>query len=133
MIRDSTSHQGEPEDMVAVLTMKGRVVLVPGPCRVSFFRPCAIAPTGVTLYRWPMRSIFIPLERVDRFDVEIRESRDPGDPGVERLVLMTRDGKKLPIQGQIVINWRDELYGLPPRSRAQQLNNHIFRRPVEDA
>jgi hypothetical protein len=121
--------------MVAVLTMKGRVVLVSGPFRVTFFRPCAIAPAGVTLYRWPMRSIFIPLERVDRFDVELRESRNPREPGVtfERLVLMTRDGRKLPVQGQVRVNWRDELYGLPPGARAQQLNNHIFRRPAEDA
>jgi catechol 2,3-dioxygenase-like lactoylglutathione lyase family enzyme len=133
MGRDNTSHRGEPEDMVAVLTVKGRVARVPGPGRVSLFRPCAIAPTGVTLYRWPMRSIFIPLERVDRFGVELRVSPDPGDPGVEHLVLMTRDGKKLPVQGQIVINWRHESYGRPPRSRAQQLNNHICRRPGEDA
>jgi hypothetical protein len=131
MVRDNTSHRGGPEDMVAVLTMKGRVVLVPGPCRVTFFRPCAIAPTGVTLYRWPMRSIFIPLERVDRFDVELRESQDGVE--FERLVLVTRDGEKLPVQGQVRLSWRDEPYGLPAGSRAQQLNNHIFRRPGEDA
>jgi hypothetical protein len=131
MVRDNTSHRGGPEDMVAVLTMKGRVVLVPGPCRVTFFRPCAIAPTGVTLYRWPMRSILIPLERVDRFDVELRESQDGVE--FERLVLVTRDGEKLPVQGQVRLSWRDEPYGLPVGSRAQQLNNHIFRRPGEDA
>ncbi len=118
--------------MVAVLTMKGRVVLVRGPGRVSFFRPCAIAATGVTLYRWPMRSIFIPLERVDRFDVELREAGESGDK-FERLVLLTSDGEKLPVQGQIAFSWRDEPYGLPPRSRAQKLNNHIFRRPGEAA
>lgn len=50
------------------------------------------------------------------------------DPGVEfeRLVLVTRDGEKIPVQGQMVQSSR-ESYGLPPRSRAQQLNNHIFR------
>jgi len=132
MSRDDTTHRSEPEDMVAVLTMRGRVVLVPGRGRVSFFRPCAIAPTGVKLYRWPMRSIFIPLERVNRFDVEVRESREHGVE-LERIVLVTRDGQKLPIQGQLVVSWRDESVGLPPRSRAQQLNNHIFRKPAEDA
>jgi hypothetical protein len=131
MVRDNTSHRGGPEDMVAVLTMKGRVVLVPGPCRVTFFRPCAIALTGVTLYRWPMRSIFVPLERVDRFDVEVRESQDGVE--FERLVLMTRDGEKLPVQGQVHLSWRDEPYGLPAGSRARQLNDHIVRRPAEDA
>lgn len=125
MVRDDTSHRSEPEDMVSVLTMRGRVILVPGPRRVTFFRPCAIGPTGVTLYRWPMRSIFIPLERVDRFDVVLEETQDPGVE-FERLVLVTRDGKKIPVQGQVVQS-SGESYGLPPRSRAQQLNNHIFR------
>jgi hypothetical protein len=71
-----------------------------------------------------MRSIFIPLERVDRFDVVLKETQDPGVE-FERLVLVT-DGKKIPVQGQVVQS-SGESYGLPPRSRAQQLNNHIFR------
>ena len=94
MVRDDTSHRSEPEDMVSVLTMRGRVVLVPGPRRVTFFKPCAIGPTGVTLYRWPMRSVFIPLERVDRFDVVIEQTQVPGVE-FERLVLLTRDGEKI--------------------------------------
>jgi hypothetical protein len=130
MVGDNTSHRGEPEEMVAVLTRQGGVVWVPGPCRVTLFRPCAITPTGVTLYRWPMRSIFIPLERVDRFDVELRASRNEVES--ERLVLVTRDGRKLPVQGQFVNSW-GESHGVSPGSRAQQLNNHIFRGPVEDA
>jgi hypothetical protein len=31
--------------------------------------PCAIEGRGVTLYRWPLRSVFIPRERDDRFAV----------------------------------------------------------------
>lgn len=60
--------------------------------------PCAVDRTGVTLYRWPMRSVFVPLERVDRFDVLLSQTRS--DPGghVERLVLLTRDGKTMPVQ-----------------------------------
>lgn len=125
MVSDDTSHRSEPEGMVSMLTMRGRVVLVPGPRRVTPFRPCAIGPTGVTLYRWPMRSIFIPLERVDRFDVVLEQTQDPGVE-FERLVLLTRDGEKVPVRGQVVQS-SGESYGLPPRSRAQQLNNHIFR------
>ncbi|MGH9235262.1 MAG: hypothetical protein ACRD0R_18205 [Acidimicrobiales bacterium] len=89
----------------------------------------------MTLYRWPLRSIFIPLERVDRFDVVLAES--PLDwlrasewaPGTydltERLAVLTRDGKKLLISGllsALLSAW----HGLPLRARAQQLNNHIL-------
>ena len=39
MVSDDTSHRSEPEGMVSVLTMRGRVDLVPGPRRVTPFRP----------------------------------------------------------------------------------------------
>lgn len=124
MVRDDTSHRSEPEDMVSVLTMRGRVVLVPGPRRVTFFRPCAIGPTGVRLYRWPMRSIFIPLERVDRFDVVLEQAAMAGDE-IEHLVLLTRDGKTIPVRSKAPQGWSgsDEL---PLRASARQLNNHIM-------
>ena len=118
--------QGSGE-MVAVLTRGGAVRLVAGPRRVSLSTPCIIDPRGVTLYRWPMRSVFIPLERVDRFDVVLREA-DPGDAGgiayVELLVLLTRDGEKLlvspPLAERLI-----GLRGLSLAARALQLNNHL--------
>jgi hypothetical protein len=63
MVGDDSAQWRRPEDMVAVLT-RGGVVWSQGPPRVTHSRPCAIGSTGVTLHRWPLRSIFIPLERV---------------------------------------------------------------------
>lgn len=113
-------------EAVAVLTF-GQPRLVDGPARVNFKTSCVVDATGVTLYRWPWRSIHIPLEQVDRFDVVLKErvedserpqARDP----VERLVLRTRDGKVLRVAG-IVNPWRAG----PRQACALQLNNHIVR------
>ena len=82
MVRDENAQRGKPEDMVAVLTARRGVVRTSGPPRVTSLRPCAIDSRGVTLYRWPMRSIFIPLERVDRFDVVLWESASAGGGGL---------------------------------------------------
>jgi hypothetical protein len=69
-----------------------------------------------------MRSVFIPLERVDRFDVILEQAEVPGNE-YQRLVLMTRDGKTLSLQTTVIqwLRWR----GFSPRARAQQLNNLI--------
>jgi hypothetical protein len=93
-----------------------------GPRRVTLSRPCAIDPRGVGLYRWPMRSVFIPLERVDRFDVVWEHGVEPGII-FERLVLLTRDGTKIPV---LTGWWPSGRNGLPLRVRALQLNNHIL-------
>jgi hypothetical protein len=69
MVMGDSAQPGTPDDRVAVLTRRGGVVWSLGPRRVTLLTPCTIDPTGVTLYRWPLRSVFIPLERVDRFDV----------------------------------------------------------------
>jgi len=124
MVTGADGRQHEPEDVVAVLTRRGRVVWSPGPPRVSVVKPCAISPTGVSLYRWPMRSTFVPLDRVDRFDVEL-EKGETGHDYDERLVLYTHDGKSIPVETmatQVLSRWR----GIPPRARAQHLNNHIL-------
>lgn len=76
MVRDDSAQRSQPEDIVAVPTRRGDVVWSRGPRRVTLSTPCAIDPTGVTLYRWPMRSVFIPLERLDRFDVAFGARRD---------------------------------------------------------
>jgi hypothetical protein len=96
--------------------------------RVTFFRPFAIDPIGVTLYRWPMRSVFIPLERVDRFDVVLEQAEAPGNES-QRLVLVTRDGKMIFVQTTVIqwLRWR----GLSPGARAQQLNNLIAEKRRE--
>jgi hypothetical protein len=114
-------------ETVAVLTF-GRPRLIAGPVHVSLKTPCAIDSTGVTLYRWPWRSIHVPLERVDRFDVVVvQESPFPQDhrdyDAIERLALRTRDGKPLLVVPTIVNPRRAP----PPGPRAQQLNNHIVR------
>jgi hypothetical protein len=69
-----------------------------------------------------MRSVFIPLERVDRFDVILEQAEVPGNE-YQRLVLMTRDGKTISFQTTVIqwLRWR----GLSPGARAQQLNNLI--------
>jgi hypothetical protein len=69
-----------------------------------------------------MRSVFIPLERVDRFDVVWEQGEMPGDES-ERLVLLTRDGKTIPVQ---TIQWPSGRHGLPLRASARLLNNHIL-------
>jgi hypothetical protein len=96
--------------------------------RVTFFRPFTIDPTGVTLYRWPMRSVFIPLERVDRFDVVLGQAEAPGNES-QRLVLLTRDGKMIFVQTTVIqwLRWR----GLSPGARAQELNNLIAEKRRE--
>jgi hypothetical protein len=96
--------------------------------RVTFFRPFAINRTGVTLYRWPMRSVFIQLDRVDRFDVVLEQAEAPGNES-QRLVLLTRDGKMIFVQSTVIqwLRWR----GLSPGARAQQLNNLIAEKRRE--
>src|SRR5262245_50206812 len=117
--------QADSEGVMA-LTF-GRPHLVDGPVRVNFKNPCVVDSTGVTLHRWPWRSIQVPLEQVDRFDVVEEEratsSEHPEvawDP-VERLVLLTRDGETLGVS-------RMSLRRVPPaRYVAIQLNNHLVR------
>jgi hypothetical protein len=121
MVRDDSAQRRKPEDIMAVLTRRGGVVWSRRPRRVTPSRPCVIDPTGVTLYRWPVRSVFVPLERVDRFDVALAQGEMPGDE-VERLVLLTRDGTAIPVQ---TIQWLRGWHGLPLRASAQLLNNHL--------
>lgn len=123
MVTGDSAQQRTPEDVVAILT-RGGVVWSPGPRRVTLLRPCTIDPTGVALYRWPMWSVFIPLERVERFDVVWVQGADGRDV-FERLVLLTRDGKTIPVQARAT-QWLSGWHGLPLRACAQQLNNHLF-------
>jgi hypothetical protein len=140
MVSNDSGQRRRPEYAVAVLTWRGRVAWSPHRPRVMLSRLCAIDPTGVALYRWPMRSAFIPLERVDRFDVVLREV-DPGSPeglptGIayrECLALLTRDGEKLLVSAPLTRLMR----GLPLGTCPLQLNNHILAtrraaRPSED-
>jgi hypothetical protein len=116
----------------AVMTWRGQVVRPPARPRVSRTRPYAIDERGVTLHLWPLRSIFIPRERVDRFEVVLVENpfvkAGMSSDGVECLALITRDGEELP-----ALEWRPDVllirrYGLPPlRARAQQLNNLLLQ------
>ena len=123
MVSDDSAPRRKPEDVMAVLTRRGDVVWSRRPRRVTVSRPCAIDPTGVRLYRWPMRSVFIPLERVDRFDVRaLEQAETPGDE-FERLVLLTRGGKTIPVQ---TTQWLRRGRGLPLRASARLLNNHIL-------
>jgi hypothetical protein len=69
-----------------------------------------------------MRSVFIPLERVDRFDVVLEQAEVPGNES-QGLVLMTVDGKTVSFQTTVIQWWRWR--GLSPAARAQQLNNLI--------
>jgi hypothetical protein len=124
MVPDDNARRNTPEDVVAVLTRRGRVVWSHGPRRVTFSKPCTIDPTGVKLHRWPMRSLFISLERVDRFDVVLEQAEIPGLE-FERLVLVTSDGKTIPVQAK-AIQWLSGLQGVPVRARARELNNHIL-------
>lgn len=124
-----TPERIEPEDMVAVLTRRGDVVWSRGPHRATFFRPCVINSRGVRLYRWPLRSMFIPLERIDRFDeVEVEDQFSSVDSTVREpyLALLTRDGKRFAVTGVNRV-FTERHLGLPPKSRAQQLNNHLPR------
>jgi hypothetical protein len=123
MVRDDSAQRRKPEDITAVLTMRGAVVWSRGPRRVTLLRPCTIDPTGVMLYRWPMRSVFIPLEHVDRFDVVFEQAEMPGGDAFGRLVLLTRDGKTIRVQ---TIQWSSGWHGLPAKTSARQLNNHIL-------
>lgn len=125
MVMGERSQPRTPEDGAAVLTSRRGVVWTFGPRRVTLSRPCAIDPTGVTLYRWPMRSVFVPLARVDRFDVVREQSGSDAGGEVERLVLLTRDGKMLPVQA-VAIQWWSVRHRLSLQSHAQQLNNHIM-------
>lgn len=126
MVSDDGAHRGGLDDSVAMLTKFGTVVWSQGPARVTTTTPCAIDSTGVTLYRWPRRrTIFIPLERVDGFDVVLRAPAidlDPGYATVQRLALLTRDGKTLLVSGQRNVPRAPALH-----ARATQLNNHIKR------
>ena len=120
------------DDMVAVLTSQG-LVWTRGPARVSTAHPCVIDSTGVTLFRWlRRRPSFVPLERVDRFDVVLRDPTFDWDPvagrSVERLALLTRDGQTL-----LVVGLRNSSGAPSLRSRAQQLNNHIVWRSADEA
>lgn len=110
---------------VAVLTRRGGVVWSPVPRRVTMSRPCVIDPSGVRLYRWPMRSVFVPLERVDRFDVVLEQTGADGDGTGERLVLVTRDGKIIRVE-TVAIRWLSGWHRLPLQAHAQHLNNHIL-------
>jgi hypothetical protein len=76
-----------------------------------------------------MRSVFIPLERVDRFDVVLEQAEAPGSE-FRRLVLITRDGKTIPVQTR-VIQWLRSWRGLSPAARAQQLNNLVAEKRRE--
>jgi hypothetical protein len=125
MVMGDSAQPRTPDDRVAVLTRRGGVVWSLGPRRVTLSRPCAIDRTGVTLYRWPMRSVFIPLERVDRFDVVWKQTESDPEGKVERLVLLTRDGKMIPVQA-VAIQWLSGRHGLSLRTHAQQLNNHLL-------
>jgi hypothetical protein len=125
MVMGDSTEPPTADDRVAVLTRRGGVVWSLGRRRVTLSRPCAIDRTGVTLYRWPMRSVFVPLERVDRFDVVWEQSESDGEGSVERLMLLTRDRKMVPVQA-VASQWLSGRHGLPLRARAQQLNNHIL-------
>jgi hypothetical protein len=129
----------EPPDTVIVLTADGHAVWEPGPRRVTRARPCVIDRRGATLYRWPMRSIFVPLESIDRFDVKVLSAdtfdlltigmgvpQADGTYNVERLVLLTCDGKVLLVpgrEGPFSGRWSR----LPLSSRAQHLNNELMK------
>jgi hypothetical protein len=113
-----------PEDMVALLDPRGRVVwCLRPPRRVTRSWTCAVEARGVTLYRWPLRSHFVPLERVDRFDM-LWEQHDDFGPPLERLALFTTDGERLRATGLLnaLVSCR---FGLPHAARALRLNNHI--------
>ena len=71
-----------------------------------------------------MRSVFVPLERADRFDVVREQSESNPAGGVERLVLLTRDRQMVLVQAA-AIQWLSGRRGLRLRALAQQLNNHI--------
>lgn len=100
----------------------GRPRLVDGRVRVTFRTPCVVDATGVTLYRWPGRSIHVPLERVDRFEVMLQAVGEQAFDSVERLALRTLDGRLLQVSE--IVNPRR---APAPAARAQQLNNHIVR------
>jgi hypothetical protein len=129
MVSDDGAQPRRPEDLVAALDPRGRVIwcLSPPP-RVTRSWTCGVEARGVTLYRWPLGSNFVPLERVDRFDV-LREQSVFDDFGhavdaVERLALFTTDGERLPATGLLnaLVSRR---FGLPHAALAQRLNNHI--------
>jgi hypothetical protein len=122
MVKVDSPQPRRPEDIMAVLTRRGAVVWSRRRRRVTLARPCTIDPRGVTLYRWPLRSVFVPLERVDRFDVALEQREMPGEER-ERLVLLTREGTTIPVQKT---QWSNGWRGLPLRSTARLLNNHIM-------
>jgi hypothetical protein len=128
-------HRGiEHPDVVTVLTWGGDLVSLSGPVRVSLSRPCAIDSTGVTLSRWPWRSILTPHERIDRFDVMVSgDEIEPVRPWaadaewyLERLVLRTRDGKALSVWGP-VSDFLSRWHGPSISGRATHLNNQLAR------
>lgn len=126
MISDDGAQTRRPEDLVALLDPRGRVVWCPSPPRrVTRSWTCGVEARGVTLHRWPLGSNFVPLDRVDRFDV-LREQHlfDAFGPGVERLALLTTDGERQRATGLLnaLVGHR---FGLPHASLAQRLNNHI--------
>jgi hypothetical protein len=125
MVMGGNAQRRTSNGSVAVLTRRGGVVWSPAPRRVTLSRPCVIDATGVRLYRWPMRSVFVPLERVDRFDVVLEPTESDPEGTVERLVLVTRDGKMIRVQA-VAIRWLSGWHRLPLQTHAQHLNNHIL-------
>jgi hypothetical protein len=132
--RDDSRQGTAGPDSVTVLTGGGEAVWLSGPVRVSLSRPCVIDARGVTLYRWPWRSILILHERVDRFDVvafgtgsgPVRNYSDDAVWYLERLVLRRRDGEPLSVCGPVRdfgSRWR----GPSIHGRATHLNNHLAR------
>ena len=109
-------------DGVAVLTRRRGVVWWRGRRQVSLWRPCAIDRTGVRLSRWPMPSVFVPMQHVDRFDVVRMQGESDPAGSSECLVLLTRDRKTITVRAPAV-EWRIWQGGLPPQTLAQQLNN----------
>jgi hypothetical protein len=75
-----------------------------------------------------MRSVFIPLERVDRFDVVLVQTEVPGNDA-QSLMLITRDGKTISFRTTLNQWWRWR--GLSPAACAQQLNNLIIEKRRE--
>ncbi len=133
MLRHNTRRPAESQDVPVGLTSPADAVWSRDAVQVTHSEPCAIDARGVTLYRWARRSIFIPLEQVDRFDVvPVDNPFDSGDvwmPGaghVERLVLFTRDGMAIRVSRTArQLLWGSR--GLPLASCARQLNGQLLK------
>jgi hypothetical protein len=115
------------DEQCAPTIRRGGVFRSLAPRRVPFgSTQCSVDLTGVTLYRWLTRSVFIPLELVDRFAVVFTQGEMPGDV-FEHLVLFTRDGLPFPIK-KTVMQWLSGSRGLSRGAIAQQLNNLILEK-----